>query len=1496
MQNRYKVVLTWKESYREFELPLDANKLKIGTDIDAQFRLYKDLFFTPVNLFFTCEREVWHVACSDGLYIDIGDIRKLLTIRLENGTNFKLRYNESGNEVLSVEFLLDFECELKKYERVIDISALDEIHIGTSQECHIVLRSDFTRSDDLIIKKNNGKTTLTVNNSTYGVYHNGIKIDKTCELNNRDFFSVSDYVFFYKNNSLWTEIRKDITIRLLKFEDRAVPELYPAFVRNTRLKHSVNTEDIEILDPPSKPIKPKNHILTSLLPSFSMLVITIGMAIMGGTSMILFSAISGVVAIVTAILSITQGLKDFKDDSEKRVETYNEYIKNKKREIEGFRETERKELEKIYLSSDDEKEMALSFSSSLFDRLPEDEDFLTVRLGKGNVEALKKIKYKKQERLESDDELQQMPQQICTDEKYVRNAPVVCNLRDANAVGIIGDEKNRFSILKNIIVDISTRHYPTLVKMFFIARPENKNKIAWLRFLPHVYDEISGVRNIVCDDDSKTQVFDYLYKELAQRDESSRLPHFVIVFYNDYGINSHPLSKFISDGSKIGATFIFMADSEDKIPLGCSRLISLTSSSEGYLINTSNVADSTQFNYYPVDNDDARKIVEKLAPIYTEEISLEGTLTKSISFFEMLNIMEAEDLDLGNRWKSTDVTRSLASPIGISKSGQVSLDLHDKAHGPHGLVAGTTGSGKSEILQTYILSLATLFHPYEVSFVIIDFKGGGMVNQFRDLPHLLGAITNIDGKEIDRSLRSIKAELKKRQRLFAEADVNHIDKYIKKFKDGTVKIPLPHLILIVDEFAELKAEQPEFMKELISAARIGRSLGVHLILATQKPSGQVDDQIWSNSRFKLCLKVQSQEDSNEVLKSPLAAEIKEPGRAYLQVGNNEIFELFQSAYSGAPAKMLDSSVKEFTLYSVNESGKRTAVYARKKRKNENAAETQLDAVVEHVSSFCRDNNINKLCSICLPPLNNVIYYPDKLDLNRSMFPIGIYDDPDNQYQGEALIDIDRKNTLIIGSSQYGKTNLIQCLIRGIAEKSNSNCANIYIIDFGSMFLKNYESLLQVGGVVCPSEDEKLHNLFKLLFNQIDARKEKLTSVGVSSFSSYVEAGYTDMPQIYLIIDNLTALIELYLQDDDSLLSIIREGLAVGISTIAANPQSTNIGYRYVANFSNKIILHCNDNSEYSSLLDNVSITPNEIPGRCIIEIDKRIMECQTYLAFAAEKEIDRVSELKSLIEETNRNSDKKAIRIPYIPAILDNDSLINDFSAAGVSYNIPIGLTYSEVKPFYIDLSNLGLLGVCGKENTGHKNFISNIMSYLESIQDNYPSKVVLFDDVNRKYEEFKDHCIVEKYSLNIEDIKGILEEWHSILEDRYLNLMEKGSMGDSADMLVLIIQNNDAAKFINDDFESLERFTDITTRYKGLNVAIIFANYPNSSVSYDAPEPIRMIKQDQHLIFFEDLENLKPFDVSYDDIRANKKRVGTGDAYYIRDNAVIKLKIAKSH
>ncbi len=1488
MDSRYKIILSNNNLYKEIELPSDIQNAKVGTSIDCDFRLHKNLFFGQIELVFSRNKDGWSVMCSDNLYITVGDVRKLAIKQLYHGDILEIRYQESDNIVLNLEFLLDFDNGKRKYERVIDVSQCNGFLIGTATNSNIVLKSGYVKNDCIELTKHNSGLLAKVKNTTYGVYHNGKKGGDVCEISNGDFFSVSDYFFYYKNGKLWTEIRPDISINNLNFTDRPNLNSYPRFNRNTRLKYKLDDGKIEILDPPPPLQKPKGNIITTLLPSIIMVVSGLAMSMLSP-----FMLISSGIGVVTGIIGLIQGNKDYKRNSAERIKKYNTYIENKKKEIEAYRGIERQKLEEIYLSPEMEQQNFSSFSHNLFDRSKKDEDFLCVRLGRGFVEAKKAIDYKKHEKLDVGDALQQIPEKMCYQYKYIDNAPIVCDFKNLNAVCVVGEDNNRFEILKNLVIDISARHYYSDVKMFFIAEAENKGKLHWLRFLPHVYNDDLGIRSIVYDNESKNLIFEYLYKELTFRKQNNTYEHEIVAFFFDEcGFKSHPISKFVEDAKALGVTFVFFERNLADIPLGCDSVIEIKDSHNGRLISSSDKGDSVNFVYSTMPTRQAESVVDLLAPVYTEEISLEGTLTKNISLFELLNIMAVDDINLEANWGSSQVFKSMAAPLGVSKTGIVALDLHDKAHGPHGLVAGTTGSGKSEILQTYILAMSTIFHPYEVAFVIIDFKGGGMVNQFKDLPHLLGAITNIDGKEIDRSLKSIKAELQKRQRLFADAEVNHIDKYIKKFKSGEVSEPLPHLIIIVDEFAELKAEQPEFMKELISAARIGRSLGVHLILATQKPSGQVDDQIWSNSKFKLCLKVQSQEDSNEVLKSPLAAEIKEPGRAYLQVGNNEIFELFQSAYSGAAEKTENENVKEFSIYSFNESGKKVPVFVQKKEKSSEHNLTQLEALVKYVNSYCCEQQIEKLPNICLPPLPDLLLQPTETGENKRLVDIGLFDDPDNQVQAPACVDLRNKNTLIIGSAQFGKTNLLQSIIKSISLQTSPKESVFYILDFGSMVLKNFEKLNHVGGVVTSSEDEKLKNLFKLLFAEINARKEKLLSVGVSSFSSYIEAGYTDLPHIYLIIDNLTALMELS-NDDDSLLSIVRDGISVGISTIIANNQTSGIGYKYLSNFSNKIVLYCNDSGEYTSIFDHVSIRPDEKVGRCVLEIDKTMLECQTYLAFEGEKEIERVQHMRDFIETVNiKYAGLTAKQIPYIPSTLDAQTMLDIYNSTPKAYSLPIGLSYDEVQPFVLNLNTVGILGVTGKDGFGHKNFVSLIIkNLLSENMDN--AEIVIFDDITRKYSEYKNN--VAYYTLDASSVSNVIDEWHKELKRRYESMLLNDTSTTKDKLLLMVIQNNDVASSIQSNMDISNKFNELVGRYKDMGICIIFANYPNSAISYDAPDALRIIKQKQHAICLDDLSNIKCFDPPYDAIRQYKKPVTTGDGYYIDGNDVVKLKLILS-
>ena len=920
MKYGYIVKITGQNIYNEAQLATSMTAYSVGTRIESDLRFRKDFFFEEFELSFRNQNGKWSITCSDNIFLDFGDIRKLATKQLNHGDIFSVKYQESGNEIFKIEFLLDFDNEEKDYTRIVDIQNIDRIVIGAPDGANIHLTGEYLNKGCFeLVKKSVHEYGLKILTPGYGIYHNGIAVKNLTTVYDGDFISIANYSFYLKGHSLYTS--KTVEINGLDYRDVEAQNDYPKFNRNTRLKSTINEEKIEVLDPPKQPQKPTGNIFLQLLPALAMIALTIVVrGFMGNStnsSFIIFSVCSMALGIATSVVSMISERKKYKREAAERVEKYNAYINKKREQISQYRSDELSRLNNLYIAPQEELENICGFSGDIFDKVIDDDDFLRVRLGLGTVEARRKISYKKQEKFESEDELATLPEEVSNDFRYIDNAPITLDLKNNNVVGVVGQSSECYLFVKNILLDIVARHYFKDVQVFFLISDSDVEKYSnWLKWLPHIVDEQTNTRNIVYSADSKSSVFERMYVEFGKRLTSGETcqPHYVVFVLNDWGIKTHPVAQYIPNAQKCNASYFFFENEKKDLPLWCSRIITLDSHCSGVMVSSGDRDRVERFTYDPIDDVQLLEAAKKLSPVYCEEISLENALTKNITLFEMLNILGVDDIDLKRNWAQAEIYKTMAAPLGVkTKDEIVYLDLHEKAHGPHGLVAGTTGSGKSEILQTYILSMAILYHPYEVGFVVIDFKGGGMVNQFKNLPHLIGAITNIDGKEINRSLMSIKAELENRQRIFAESNVNNISNYIKLYKAGKANIPIPHLIIVVDEFAELKAEQPEFMKELISAARIGRSLGVHLILATQKPAGQVNEQIWSNSKFKLCLKVQTKEDSNEVLKSPLAAEIKEPGRAYLQVGNNEIFELFQSAYSGAPARGEDATAEKELL-------------------------------------------------------------------------------------------------------------------------------------------------------------------------------------------------------------------------------------------------------------------------------------------------------------------------------------------------------------------------------------------------------------------------------------------------------------------------------------------------------------------------------------------------------------------------------------------------------
>lgn len=1508
MANDYLIVLSGNNVFREIELDSSSQGVRIGTEPRCEVRFRRELFFANFELEVAGKDDQWSVAVVQGdVYLSTDDVMRRMFAQLEHGTRIDVRYASTGATLFSLTFAINFERERGEYDRVVDLTGLSQITLGGREECNLRLNGAYTTGDMLVISRTAQGFMLTEQGTRFGAFVNGRQFSGSVPLPDKTFFSVANFYFYYDAEQLRCSSKESIRFAGVAYKDeepRCATSVYPLFNRNTRIKSVMDNQKIPILDPPNPPNPPQGNIVLQLLPALLMMGLSVGMrSVLGSGSnsaYMIMMAVMMSVGIVTSAISIISERRAYKRNVAMRIDKYNAYIGSKRDDVQRYRAEELDVLNKRYPSLGEEMRMVQDFSGDLFDRTVADDDFLDVRLGLGPRRSVKQLDYKEREKLESDP-LAELPRQVYLEFEYLPNAPVSVSFAECGGLGVVGNDQQLYSTLKNMVVDIATRHFPTDVKIFFIVQPQNVRYIHWARNLPHVQNEELNRRNIVCDEESRNVLFEYLYKELAEReslgDKVKPLPRFVIFVVDEWGLKNHPLSRFIDNAEHLGTTFVFLEGYRELLPLGCDNVVTLEGSTGGVVVSSSNERLRSSFSYDTVDDYAAWMMAQTLAPVYSEEVSLEGSLTTSYSLFEMLNIISADDLDFASRWRNSVVYRSIAAPIGMSKAGVVELDLSDRADGPHGLVAGTTGSGKSETLLTYLVSVATLFHPHEVAFMVIDFKGGGMANELRDLPHLIGTITNIDGREIDRSLKSIRAELQKRQRYFAEADVNHIDAYIRKYKAGQVKNPLPHLIIVVDEFAELKADQPEFMAELISAARIGRSLGVHLILATQKPAGQVNEQIWSNSRFKLCLKVQSREDSNEVLKSPLAAEIKEPGRAYLQVGNNEKFELFQSAYSGGPEHQDDEDVHEYTIYQVENSGKRVPIYRRKRAKSDNEHITQLDAVVGEIGKYCQRAGVVKLPSICLPSLEDVITFPKGGARIDNKMALGIYDDPDSQYQGPATFDLTNANTFVVGSSQMGKTNLLEVMMRAIAESYSPRQAIMYVMDFSSMILRNFETLHHVGGVVISSEEERIKNLFKLLQEEIAQRKRRLLDVGVSSFQAYLEAGYSDLPHIYLFMDNFSVFRELYLErHEQELLNVCSEGLSYGISVIIANPSTQGFGYKYLSNFSNHIALTCNDATEYGALFERCRMEPKGVPGRALCKFDRDVYEFQTYLCFEGEKEIDRVREMRAFVQRQNAlYPNDIAQPIPSVPDDLTQEFVISTYEPT--LELVPMGMSYANVEPVYVDLSEQYCLGLVGDREGMRKDFVHTFLHdliegdrALDRLVDLY-----LVDSYQRELAEYAESPYTVRYSGDHNEIVSVVEEVKSVFDDRQARLRSDGFQSISADPYTVVIVNSvDAIKSLSGNREALAAYEDMASQARGMRTFFLFAEVPNEAVGYSGPAILKSLRDNGKTISLVNLPELKFQDVPANVRRAFPSPLEPGQAYAMYESGIEKVRIAQ--
>ena len=707
---------------------------------------------------------------------------------------------------------------------------------------------------------------------------------------------------------------------------------------------------------------------------------------------------------------------------------------------------------------------------------------------------------------------------------------------------------------------------------------------------------------------------------------------------------------------------------------------------------------------------------------------------------------------------------------------QISLDIHEKFHGPHGLVAGSTGSGKSELIITYILSLAVNYSPNDVAFILIDYKGGGLAGAFQKrevkLPHLVGTITNIDTVGLQRSLVSIQSELRRRQVKFNEVrnkiDEGTIDiyKYQKLYHEGVVEEPIPHLLIICDEFAELKQQQEEFMDELISVARIGRSLGVHLILATQKPAGIVNDQIRSNSKFGICLKVQEKEDSMDVIKKPDAADLKQAGQFYLQVGNDEYFVLGQSAWSGAPYIPADITKKriETSIKFISDIGATIKEVDNSAQKVDNSQGEQLTNIVKYIYELAKEENI-KTNQLWLDNIPETIYINDlkkkyniKKQENIISPVIGEFDDPYNQRQGIVRLNLSNDgNTIIYGNAESGKETLLSTLIYDLISTYTPEEVQAYLLDFGSEALKIFKESPHVGDIAFINNSEKIGRFFNMIQHEIKERTAILSDYN-GDYKLYNKENEEKMPMIVVVINNYEAFAENYEDKyEDLFLTLTRESVKCGIVFILTTSTFHDIRYRLTQNFKQKIALQLNNEDDYLNIFEDAKKKrPSHVFGRGLIRL-KGLYEFQTAKICEAEKWNATIK------EEIQNEKEKYQTRAKHIPTL-------------------PEKVTLEDTKPYIKGITAIPI-GIMQKNlNVLTYNFKKNFVNLITS-----KNMENLIQFISGMIEEVK---IVEDIDLIVLDAERILQTKKETLMNNYKRLITEidANIQKSKHTLVIII------------------------------------------------------------------------------------------------------------
>ena len=1249
--------------------------------------------------------------------------------------------------------------------------------VGSTAECNIQYQCPFLKSaafrarvsgNDVVIERLS-KDSLYVNDKIENASAFALKDGDVCNLYGlkivflKGLLLVNKVGSFVNVNEISANIQRKPIVKSndnqnLEMRDVDLYSKEDYFSKSPRIRRSIEKRTLKISDPPKREGEKELPVILTLGPMLTMGVVSMvtfvnalskvlnGSSTLGQSlpQLITAGAMLGTM-LIWPNLTRKYNKKMREEKNREITEKYSRYLQTQEAELMEELKLQKEILLENLISVEECVKIIQNRTLRFWDKRMDQNDFLVARIGIGNEKLAVDVNYPEQGFTVDEDDLRKSLEQLVKRFEYIDNVPLGYSFYDSRITAVMGTDEKSYAFVNNVLLQFITFYSYEDVKIVLFTNEKNKQRWDYIKYLNHNFTNARDFRFFASTAESRKEVADYLEVEVSRRigvETEHPIPPYYLIVVDDYeDIKRYNFLKELTEADKnIGFSLIILENRLSRLPSKCNNFITLGDKTSGILKNSYENQEQLTFYdeiKYDIDMMNIARTLSNIPIEFEEEV---GSLPNSITFLEMERVGKVEQLNILNRWNTNDATTSLKAEIGVDEQGKwMNLDLHEKYHGPHGLIAGMTGSGKSEFIITYILSMAVNYSPDDVVFILIDYKGGGLAFAFENkvtgvsLPHLAGTITNLDKAEMDRTLVSIDSEIKRRQRMFNEARDNlgestiDIYKYQRFYKEGKIEEPIPHLFIVCDEFAELKSQQPDFMDNLISIARIGRSLGVHLILATQKPTGVVNDQIWSNSKFHICLKVQDASDSNEMLKRPDAANLKQTGRFYLQVGYDEYFALGQSAWCGAKYFPSDRIVKQVdkSINFLNDNGYHIKNMQFSTGSKGAAKGEQISAIMDEIIATAQKTNkyAKRLWLENIPEVIIVdeLYqkYGQLLNDENILAIVGEYDAPERQEQGLLVYDfIEEGNTAIYGMDGSEYEMILNSIIYSSIIKFSPDRLQYYILDFGSQGFRRYEKAPHVGGVICAGEEEKYQNFFKMLKREIDNRKKVLSEFG-GDYKTYKQTNQT-MPLWVVVMNNFDSIMDNDKNLYDEFPEYIRDSERYGVVFLITATGVNSIARRISQNINNNYALKLKDPSDYSVVFnDSKKLIPRDIFGRGIYR-DDTLHEFQT--ASIVEDEANLADYVRAKIEALNAQYQTRAKAVPVLP----NQVVLESVQSAIKGMNrVPIGIDKSDLSIAKYDFTN-----IVGTVITANKlKYVTSFAaSLLEVIKRTPNTNITVFD------------------------------------------------------------------------------------------------------------------------------------------------------------------------